>query len=490
MGTASASQHDAPAVGPLLRAMATRRALVVGDVMLDSYSAGVVERASPEAPAPVVRVQHEWEDPGGAANVARQVVALGGVAQLVGPIGQDAAAGRLRAALARRGVGDDGLVLTRGAVTTHKHRVLVEDRQVLREDRETPLAPGALDTAAILDRAEAGGGADVLLLSDYAKGALPEAFAADLVRWGCRRGMPVLVDPKRRPLELFRGATVVQVNRVEFERLLGAPLGPEPAVSAAEQGGALREAAGVGALVVTLGEHGMVVADGAGAQVLPGVITEPRDVSGAGDTVLAVLGLALAAGADLRSAAELANRAASAVVGRVGVSSVDAGLLLQGLPAAPVVVRSQLDGVVGRWADEGRRVVFTNGCFDLLHAGHRSLLSAAAQLGDALVVAVDDDRSVAALKGAGRPVVPFEGRCADVAAVPGVQLVVGFGGDDLEDLVSRIRPDVLVKGADYDADAVVGGDLVRSWGGTVHLVPLVPGVSTTALVERGLPADA
>jgi D-beta-D-heptose 7-phosphate kinase/D-beta-D-heptose 1-phosphate adenosyltransferase len=471
----------------LIARLAGVRVLVVGDAMLDEYLEGEAERISPEAPVPVVRVRGAAAQPGGAANVARNAAALGAAVELVAVVGADPAGEQLAALCGRAGVGTGGLVRAARRPTTRKQRVLARGQQVLRVDWEETGPLGPRDVRALLDRVAAAPAPDVLVLSDYAKGALePAVLAAALARARASRA-PAVVDPKNPDLARYRGATVLTPNRREF----AAALGVTPEVAVPDRIGALGrpmlDRLAVDHLVVTCGADGLVVVSAEQVEVVPAVRRHVADITGAGDTVAAVLALALGAGADIGRGARLANAAAGLVVEKVGTAVVGPEELARAVAAPPpdrILSRSALGARVARWRAAGARVTFTNGCFDLLHAGHLALLNAARRPGHVLVVGLNGDASVTRLKGPGRPVVPEAARAAMLAALDAVDAVVVFDEDTPLDLIRDIRPDVLVKGADYAPDQVVGHELVLGWGGEVVLVPLVPGLSTTALVAQ------
>jgi D-beta-D-heptose 7-phosphate kinase/D-beta-D-heptose 1-phosphate adenosyltransferase len=466
------------------------RVLVVGDLILDSYVRGRVERRSPEAPVPVVDVEEQWDALGGAANVAHQLVALDAHVDLVGVVGDDPNGVALLDCCAEADLDVAGIARVAGRATTRKMRVLADRQQVVRLDWERRDDISADGEDRILAALAGVSRPDAVIISDYGKGLLTERILRAVMDAGRRWGVPVLVDPTRRPLSVYRGARLIKMNRAEFESvaLPAAAESPDDLVAdMARRAPAMIGDTGVETLVVTLGERGMVVSDGEGTRHHPTRSTDVYDVSGAGDTVIAVLAAASARGVDIDTAAALANMAASVAVRKVGVSVVTGAEVVAeaGSTATErVVSRTDLVDLVRSWRELGRRIVFTNGCFDLLHEGHLALLSAAAQDGDALIVAVNSDASVRDLKGPGRPVVAQSERGAILAALSGVDAVVIFEGHDLEDLLAEVRPDVLVKGADYTLDEVVGRDLVEDAGGKVVLVPLLDGHSTSELVRR------
>ena len=470
------------------------RVLVVGDLMLDRYVAGAVDRVSPEAPVPVMRVDRETEMPGGAGNVARNVASLGGRAALVGSVGDDAAGARLTELLAD----EEGLtlhaVVRPDAPTTVKTRYLASGQQLLRADVESAAAPPPDVLSRIAGRARAElPGADVVVLSDYAKGVLSDGVVAEIVAAAAAAGAPVVVDPKSPDLARYRGAFLVSPNQDELARATGTAIGDDR--SAASAAGKAVTEAGVGAVLVTRGAQGMTLVV-AGGEPLH-LRTRPQqvfDVSGAGDTAVATVAAALAAGHGLEEAAALANACAGIVVGKVGTATVDAGELAAALQAnAPpdpggaggkVVSRRAARDRIALWRRCGKRVAFTNGCFDLIHPGHVSLLDQARATGDALIVGLNSDASARRLKGAGRPVQTAAARASVLAGFSAVDLVVEFDEDTPLSLIEAIRPDVLVKGADYAEEDVVGGDLVKSRGGRVVLAELAEGHSTSGAIDR------
>jgi D-beta-D-heptose 7-phosphate kinase/D-beta-D-heptose 1-phosphate adenosyltransferase len=480
------SLRDTPALLAVLDKLAGLNVWVVGDLMLDQYVIGGVDRISPEAPVPVVRV-HDTEDRlGGAANVARQVAILGGRVSLAGVIGADSAGDILLKLCADCGINADAVVRLKGGRTTRKLRVIGHSQQLLRLDWEDA-APCTKSTAeqfaALL---VASSKPDAIILSDYAKGVLtPETIAAVTAKRGTA---PVVVDPKTRDFSRYHGATVITPNLKELELASGQSLDATAPQAVAAAARPLIAAAGLSAMVVTLSEQGMLIVPAGAEEIgIPATAREVYDVTGAGDTVVAVLSLALGAGAPLVAAAQIANAAAGVSVGQIGAVAVDSDSIRSELTAAPeakVVSREDLASRATSWRMAGKRIVFTNGCYDLLHAGHLSLLHEAARLGDILVLAINSDTSVQRLKGPERPLVPQAERAALLAALSCVDAVTIFDEDTPLEALKSIKPDVLVKGADYKAEEVVGKDFVETYGGRVALVPLLPAKSTTALVER------
>ena len=456
--------------------------LTVGDLMLDQYWFGPTTRISPEAPVPVVNVKGAESRPGGAANVAVNLASLGVKTILTGVTGSDTNSKILRKLLADRGIETD-IVETPDRPTITKLRVLSSNQQVIRLDTED--AFDIRDTEPlhqILHNRLPG--VDVCVLSDYAKGTL--AAAADLISLCRKNNVITLVDPKGIDFTRYRGASVLTPNFAEFEAVVGRVQDDEQLV---DRGQALCAELDLGALVVTLSERGMVVIrDGQPALFLPARVREVFDVTGAGDTVIATIAAGLAAGNELDEAAMLANLAAGLVVRKTGVATVTTSELRLALHEHGLGGRGLLDRVDAPVvADEararGERIVMTNGCFDILHTGHVSYLEEAKSLGDRLLVAVNDDSSVARLKGSTRPINSLEDRMAVLAGLAAVDWVVAFSEDTPADIVSEILPDVLVKGGDYSEDMVAGGDIVRANGGTVEILSFRQGRSTSAMIE-------
>jgi D-beta-D-heptose 7-phosphate kinase/D-beta-D-heptose 1-phosphate adenosyltransferase len=465
-----------------------REIWVIGDLMLDQYVQGPVERISPEAPVPVVRVKDVEYLPGGAANVARQVAALGGHAVLAGLVGDDDSGRRLIDDCARAGI-DVRAVVSRGdSRTTRKLRVLARGQQLLRLDWEDYRPANEAVATDVLQRLEAGAKPDAVILSDYAKGMLSDPVVAALADLAKRMECPVLVDPKRRELGSYRGATVLKPNLAELSLAAGRLLDPDDTRSITEAARAALEDGRYEAMVVTLGDRGMLLvpADGPVRHV-PAVRRAVADVTGAGDTAIAVLGAALGAGASLSQAVEIANAAAGLAVDQLGAVAVPPGDIrdsLAGISKGKILDRDELAARAAGWRVAGKRVVFTNGCFDLLHAGHLTLLHEAAQLGDVLVVAINSDASVRRLKGPERPIVSAAERASLLAALSCVDAVTIFDEDTPLETLRAVRPGVLVKGQDYSPDKVVGREIVEADGGRIALVSLLAEKSTSGLVER------
>jgi len=459
------------------------RALVVGDVMLDRYWSGRAGRISPEAPVPVVNVADEQARAGGAANVAMNMAALGAQVTLMGLIGEDAHGQQLDGLLAQQGVRRHWV--RDGAGTICKLRVLSHHQQLIRLDFEQPFSAAAADELA--DRvAGVVADYDVLVLSDYAKGTL--AQVERMITAARTAGVPVMIDPKGQDFSRYRGATLIKPNQSEFEAIVGA-CADEAAIE--EKGRGLMDQLQLDALLVTRSEHGMLLLEaGQQAYRLRAQTQEVFDVTGAGDTVMAVLAAAFAAGASLSQAARLANEAASLVVRKVGTSVVSVHELREHLKRKQAHLgyvapsEAELIEQVRQAQARGERVVMTNGCFDILHAGHVRYLQEAAQLGDRLVVAVNSDASVRRLKGDSRPIVPLQARIEVLAALNCVDWVVPFDEETPQRLICAVRPDVLVKGGDYQPHEIAGAECVQAAGGEVKVLSFWDGFSTTDIVNR------
>jgi len=459
------------------------RVLVVGDVMLDRYWHGMSTRISPEAPVPVVNVNQTEDRPGGAANVALNMSALGCKVSLVGVIGNDEAGEILQRSLAAAKVqADFQISATKPTVT--KLRVISHHQQLLRMDFEDKYGPeDSCDFVAKVERLIAD--VDVLVLSDYAKGSLQDC--SSLIALAHKAGIPVLVDPKGDDFNRYQGADVITPNFVEFETIVGECASEEEIVA---RGETLMAGLGLQALLVTRGEHGLSLLRPGQAELhLPARGREVFDVTGAGDTVIATLAAAVASGQSLPEATALANIAAGIVVGKLGTAIVSGPELRRAIIAdqgaqSGVVTEEQLLLAIEDARAAGERIVFTNGCFDIIHAGHVGYLEEARKQGDRLIVAVNSDASIRKLKGAGRPINPLDRRMAVLAGLEAVDWVVPFEEDTPERLLRRVKPEVLVKGGDYHADQVVGAALVKAYGGEVRVLGFIENCSTTSIVNK------
>jgi len=457
------------------------RVLVAGDAMLDEYWFGDTGRISPEAPVPIVKTRATERRPGGAANVAVNLATLGAEVSLAAVVGSDDRGRVLTDLLVARGVRCHFLRCD-GRTTIHKLRVLSRNQQLIRLDSEESME-GQGEAFAELFSTLAGD-QDVVVLSDYGKGTLNRV--EQLIACGRENGMPVLVDPKGVDFERYRGASVLTPNQSEFGAVAGAPVDEAEFLSF---GQSLRERLQLEALLVTRGAKGMILfSQGEPPVSLPAEAREVFDVTGAGDTVVALMGAGLGVGLSLEAAAELANLGAGLVVRKIGVASLRPSELRlalhrRGAGGRGLVNAEELETLVEEAKSRGERIVTTNGCFDILHAGHVSYLEEAKALGDRLVVAVNDDESVARLKGHSRPINPLADRMAVLAGLAAVDWVVPFAEDTPAALIGRILPEVLVKGGDYETDEIAGGQAVIANGGEVRILRLREGLSTSAVID-------
>lgn len=474
----------------MILAMRPPRALVVGDVMLDRYVDGGVVRISPEAPTQVMDITCEREVLGGAANVAANVAALGGKAALVGVVGADGEAERVRALLKKWGIPASGLVKDPSRPTTVKTRFVSLRQQMLRVDREDRRDVSAAVAEAMLARVEkALPGAGGVIISDYGKGALPPRLLKKIFALARKAGKPALVDPKGDGYERYKGATIITPNKSEAAAATGMRIETEADYDKAAR--RLFGVTGAESLFITRGAEGMTVFKPGGERThLPAEAREVFDVTGAGDTVIAAIGVMLFSGHGLEDAARVANAAAGVEVGHVGAWAVTREEVLETLRhdggggKGKDMTRAQAAAFARKLRAQGRKVVFTNGCFDLLHAGHIKLLQSARALGGALIVGLNTDESIRRLKGAHRPVLGEEDRVDILSALHCVDAVVLFGEDTPSRLIEAVRPDILVKGGDYTPEAVVGRGVVEKAGGRVEIIPVAPGRSTTGIIEK------
>jgi len=484
----------------VLRQAAGRRVLCIGDVMLDRFVMGRTTRISPEGPHPVFEPEAERNIPGGAANVACNIAALGVHCTLVGVAGEDAEFEELSRALAEI----PGLVPVLFAdaerETTVKTRYRVDGQTLLRVDRESaqPLS-SSLEEKLIASVLKELGKSDALVISDYAKGLITDRVLSEVMAAARQAGIPVVVDPKAADFSRYKGASLLTPNLAETRRATALPLASD--IEIADAGEQLRRDAMVDALLITRGAEGLTLVAGGNTNPVHIPASPVRtlfDVIGAGDTVAAVMAIGLAAGTELECAARLANHAAGLVVAKRETAVVTTVELAEELSLAGgttsmpsteekrrVVSRSVAGELAASWKGQGKRVGFTNGVFDILHPGHLAVLEFAKAACNVLIVGVNSDRSARRLeKGSDRPVVPENDRAALLAGLGAVDLVVIFDEETPEALVSELRPDVLVKGADYSADKVAGANVVLAAGGQVLLAPLLADRSSTAIVEK------
>ena len=482
---------DPSTLAASIESLGLSRVACLGDLMLDRFVYGRVERTSPEAPVPILRTDHDDHMLGGAGNVVRNLVSLGAHATLLSVVGDDEVGRRLTSMVGREERVEPHLLVERGRPSTEKTRFVAGGQQLLRTDSETTEAISQRSAESLLGLArDAFAACDVVVLSDYAKGVLTPDLVRQLIEAARSVGRPVVVDPKGRDFARYAGATVLTPNRAELGFAAGESLATDEAIVAACR--ALIARHRLGAILVTRSRDGMTIVSSDGRVAhLAAAAREVFDVSGAGDTVVATLAAALGQSADLIAAAQLANAAAGVAVGKAGTAAVHAADLLRAVRAGDLSASeakimplgAALEAVAG-WRARGQRIGFTNGCFDLLHPGHISLLRQARQTADRLVVGLNSDASVRRLKGEGRPVQGEAARAQVLASLETVDLVVIFAEDTPVRLIEALRPDCLVKGSDYTIDEVVGADIVQGYGGTVIIAQNEPGYSTTGTIRR------
>ncbi len=460
------------------------RILVIGDVMLDRYWFGDTARISPEAPVPVVAIKQHDERPGGAGNVALNIAALGAKVTLLGIAGQDEASESLKQQLTHSGVNHE-ILQFQDIPTITKLRVISRHQQLIRLDFEEKIP--AFNSTALIDTYKKHlSHTNLVILSDYGKGTL--TCHKELIACAKALNIPVFVDPKGQDFSVYQGATAITPNLKEFETIVGTSENEQIIFQKAQS---FLAAFNIKNLLLTRGERGMtLIAKDAEEVHLPAHAREVFDVTGAGDTVIAVLAAAFAAGETLAHAMKLANLAASLVVAKLGAASVSHNELKAALDTAEhtapqgMVNEEQLLSAVTQAKLQGKKIVFTNGCFDLLHAGHVTYLQQAKQLGDYLIVAINDDESVKRLKGPSRPINQVTHRMAVLASLGMVDLVTSFKDSTPERLLKLIKPHILVKGGDYTPDQVVGHEIVHAYGGEVRVLGVVKNISTSIMIER------
>ena len=451
--------------------------------MLDRYLFGGTSRISPEAPVPVVHVQQNEDRAGGAANVAVNLAHLGVHTSLLGMVGNDDEAAALQSAIEGQGVYCE-LTAVDGWPTITKMRIQSRGQQLIRIDREAPPVPSG--TEALLKGLEARlDDTDAVVLSDYGKGSLRDVSVMIIA---CNaKNVPVFVDPKGADFDKYRDATVITPNQAEFDVVAGVPVDDEDMVSRASE---MMVNLGLSGLLVTRSKKGMLLVEGKGEpQFLPARAREVYDVTGAGDTVIAAFAASVAAGSNFGEAAALANHAAGLAVGKIGVavvtpSELNVALHRLGQGGRGLVSEEELLPLIGEVRDRGERVIMTNGCFDVLHAGHVAYLEEAKSLGDRLIVAINDDDSVRRLKGESRPINRLEDRMLVLAGLASVDWVVYFNGDTPERLIAAVLPDVLVKGGDYKMEEIAGARDVLDHGGDVRILPFCEGHSSSRIIEK------
>ncbi|TLU67276.1 bifunctional D-glycero-beta-D-manno-heptose-7-phosphate kinase/D-glycero-beta-D-manno-heptose 1-phosphate adenylyltransferase HldE [Thalassotalea litorea] len=458
------------------------RVMVVGDIMLDRYWLGPTSRISPEAPVPVVKIDNNEDRPGGAANVALNIASLGGQVTLSGITGEDEASDALDSSLSSLDVICQ-FARYPDIPTITKLRVMSRNQQLIRLDFEDSL--DELNKDELYQQVEQHiDQHHLLLLSDYAKGTLSDVQR--LIKIAKHHKIPVLVDPKGDDFSKYRGADLITPNMSEFEAVVGLCHDEQDIL---DKGQKLLAELDLKALLVTRSEHGMTLIRANEEELhLPTHAKEVFDVTGAGDTVIATLALSIAAGSSFGQASALANIAAGIVVGKLGTSTVSEVEISQAIQSGQesgsgVVTEQQLKFIMEQARERGEKIVMTNGCFDILHAGHVSYLTHASAIGDRLIVAVNDDDSVKRLKGNGRPINPVDRRMAVLAGLGAVDWVVNFSEDTPQRLIAGLLPDVLVKGGDYTVDAIAGGKEVIANGGEVRVLNFEDGISTTEIIN-------
>lgn len=483
---------DRKAVESLFQRAARLNCLVVGDLMLDEYLWGKAERISPEAPVQVVDVLREDLRLGGAGNVANNLRALGCQVTVASVIGEDENGWALLKAFARHGVDTVSILQEPGRRTGRKTRVVAANQQIVRIDRESREPLSQQFEKRLIDWLQQQCSSfDVVLVSDYLKGVLTPSVLAAITDVAAQHSIPVLVDPKGADYRKYRGATVLTPNRKEAEAASGVPIRDAESLTQAAE--ALMEQVELENLLITRSEEGMSLFSRSGEAVhIPTVAREVYDVTGAGDTVLALLACGVAGGMSLADAARLANIAAGIAVAKLGTSIVTPDEIIAAVAQehrdsdSKIKHRDVLAALLEREKGKGRQVVFTNGCFDLLHAGHVKYLQAARRLGDLLVMGLNSDASVRRLKGPKRPLIGEEERAHILAALDCIDYVCLFDEDTPLELITALKPQILVKGGDYTPEGVVGKELVESYGGRVELIPFVDGKSTTNIIEKVL----
>lgn len=457
--------------------------LVVGDIMLDRYWFGDVSRISPEAPVPVVKINQTNERPGGAGNVALNLAKLGVQVTLLGVTGQDKESDFLRKQLTSVNIRTD-LISLNDVPTITKLRILSRNQQLLRLDFEEKFL--SFDKEVLIRNFQKHiQSVDAVILSDYNKGTL--ICSQDLIQAAKKANIPIIIDPKGMDFKKYRGANFITPNLKEFEAVMGPCSNEKELLQKSRE---FLKTYDIETLLLTRGENGMTLISQHEEEFhLPAHAREVFDVTGAGDTVIAVLSAAIAAGSNNIFAVSLANLAASLVVAKLGAAAVSAAELETALNQATsvragVLNEEQLEKAVHQARTLGKKIVFTNGCFDILHAGHVQYLQQAKLLGDILIVAVNSDESVTQLKGKGRPINTLDHRMAVLAALGVVDWVISFKESSPERLLQKLQPDILVKGGDYTVSQVVGAPIVQSYGGEVRVLGVIKNTSSSTIIER------
>ncbi|UCE52360.1 MAG: D-glycero-beta-D-manno-heptose-7-phosphate kinase [Desulfobacterales bacterium] len=464
--------------------------LVVGDLMIDEYLWGNADRISPEAPVQIVLVESEEYTLGGSGNVVNNLVALGAQVSAVGVIGTGSNGKLLRGKLEQLGVDTQGIIEEPDRLTTKKTRILAAHQQVLRIDRETKREISDRTLEAVLRSAQKIiPDVDVVLIADYGKGLVTQSLISKLTETARNHGKLTIADPVGLDFSKYSGINAITPNKKEASWATGVEIVDDATLF--DAGRRLLQTTGIDQLIITCGKDGMVYFEpNAQPQKIPTKARQVYDVSGAGDTVLALIGLAIASGYSFNEAAAVANTAAGIVVGKVGTATVSKKELAAALQPIPDEIASkhinfeELSALTRELKKKGNRIVLTNGCFDLLHVGHVRLLSASKQFGDILIVAIDDDDSVRRLKGGDRPVICVDERVRIISALNSVDYVIVFSSGKLDQIIETVRPDVLTKGSDYESEQVYGREIVERHGGQVELIPITENISSTQIINN------
>lgn len=479
-------------VAEIIKRFGKQKILVVGDVMLDRYVSGAVDRISPEAPVPVLRVTGEECAPGGAGNVAVNLRTLGAKVELAGSVGRDRDGDEILRLLGESGIGTSGVVRDAHRHTTTKTRLIAGNQHIARIDREAAAGKGGSAEKAILrsvERALSEFKPKGIIISDYSKGVLSDDIISHIINLAKKSGIFVTVDPKGDNFARYAGADAITPNLKEAELASGIKITDETTLG--DAAGIIMDETGADFVLVTRGAEGISYFSRSGESgTVPSHPVEVFDVTGAGDTAASVFTLSFLASYLLEESVKIANAAAGIVVSRIGTSSVTRSDLEahfareEEKEKSKIKARGALAKTLAGLRAKGRKVVFTNGCFDLFHTGHLKLLREAGKLGDALVVAINSDKSVRKLKGPGRPYIGEADRALLIAALDCVDYICVFEEDTPLELIKELKPDVLVKGGDYRREDIVGGDFVESAGGRVVIIPLIKGMSTSSLAEK------
>lgn len=464
--------------------------LVVGDLMIDEYLWGEVDRISPEAPVQVVAVSNEEFTLGGSGNVVNNLATLGAKVTVAGVVGTGAHGTRILDKFKEMDVNTDCVITESGRITTRKTRIIAANQQVLRIDRENKDALSQKTSQRMIDGLMGKiSSADAVLISDYGKGVITTAVMSKVISEAKKYKKPLIADPKGLDFSKYEGVSLLTPNKKEAGAAAGFEIASESDLLAA--GKKILSNIKIDSLLITCGKDGMVLFEqNDSPHYISGDARQVYDVSGAGDTVLAVLGLALASGSALKDAAVLANTAAGIVVGKIGTATVSANELAFAMNpfGDSAVIKQKKSTELAKLSKElerqGKTIVFTNGCFDLLHAGHVQLFSASKQLGDVLVVAIDDDESVRKLKGTGRPVLRADERVRILSALDSIDHVVVFSTGELDDIIEKLRPAVVTKGSNYKSDEVYGHEMIAKQGGRIVLIPVVEDISSTRIINN------